>query len=104
MSEVTQSNRMGDPRTFRGLDLLRPETITDAEWARHAVVELDGRRLQPVAGQTQPSYDLPAAGGLLHIDLTAYQPWWRLAQGIVLVTVVFMALPFGNRRSRRSTS
>ena len=74
------------------------------EWARHAVVELDGRRLQPVAGQTQLSYDLPRTGGLLHIDLTAYQPWWRLAQGIVLVIVVFMALPFGNRRSRRWTS
>ncbi|HEX5968672.1 MAG TPA: glycosyltransferase family 2 protein, partial [Intrasporangium sp.] len=75
-----------------------------SEWAHHGVVELDGRRLQPVAGQSQPSYDLPTAGGLLHIDLTAYQPWWRLAQGIVLAFVVFMALPFGNRRSRRSTS
>ncbi len=75
-----------------------------SEWARHGVVELDGRRLQPVAGQSQPSYDLPPAGGQLHIDLTAYQPWWRLAQGIVLTFVVFMALPFGNRRSRRSTS
>ena len=75
-----------------------------SEWARHGVVELDGRRLQPVAGQTQPSYDLPPAGGLLHIDLTAYQPWWRLAQAGVLVFVAFMALPFGNRRSRRSRS
>ena len=54
--------------------------------------------------QTQPSYDLPPAGGLLHIDLTAYQPWWRLAQAGVLVFVAFMALPFGNRRSRRSRS
>ncbi|HET6694775.1 MAG TPA: glycosyltransferase family 2 protein, partial [Pedococcus sp.] len=75
-----------------------------SEWAGHAVVVLDGRRLQPVAGQAQPSYDLAPAGGLLHIDLTAYQPWWRLAQGIVLVLVVFLALPFGNRRSRRSRS
>jgi Predicted glycosyltransferases len=75
-----------------------------SEWARHGVVELDGRPLQPVAGQSQPSYDLPPAGGQLRIDLTAYQPWWRLAQGIVLTFVVFMALPFGNRRSRRSTS
>lgn len=75
-----------------------------SEWARHAAVEIDGRRLPPVAGQTQPSYDLPPAGGRLRIDLGAYQPWWRVAQGVALVFVVFMALPFGNRRSRRSRS
>ena len=75
-----------------------------SEWARHGVVEFDGIHLQPLAGQTQPSYDLPPAGGLLRIDLATYQPWWRLAQGIALAFVVFMALPFGNRRSRRSRS
>ncbi|MDV3220026.1 glycosyltransferase family 2 protein [Intrasporangium sp.] len=72
-----------------------------AEWSQHAVVLLDGRRLEPVTGQPQPVYDLPPAGGQLRVDLAAAQPWWRLAQGLVLAVVVFMALPFGNRRSRR---
>jgi hypothetical protein len=35
------------------------------------------------------------------VDLAAAQPWWRLGQAVLLAFVVFMAVPFGNRRSRR---
>lgn len=74
------------------------------EWARHAVVSVGGEVLQPVSGSALPSYALPPGGGLLRIDLAASQPWLRLGQGLALAFVIFMALPFGNRRSRRSPS
>ena len=63
----------------------------------------DGRQLEPVAGATQPTYAVPTTAGALQIDLAAAQPWWRLGQAVLLAFVVFMAVPFGNRRSRRRT-
>jgi hypothetical protein len=72
-----------------------------SEWTAHAVVALDGRPLESVADAAQPTYQLPESGGRLRIDLAAAQPWWRLGQAALVVFVVFMALPFGNRRSRR---
>jgi GT2 family glycosyltransferase len=71
------------------------------EWSEHAVVSVDGRRLTPLSGTAQPTYAVPEAGGRLTIDLAAAEPWWRLGQLILLAFVIFMALPFGNRRSRR---
>ena len=73
------------------------------EWSRQALVTFDGRRLAPVAGAAQPTYALPATPGALQVDLAAAQPWWRLGQAVLLAFVVFMAVPFGNRRSRRRT-
>jgi hypothetical protein len=72
------------------------------EWAQHVTVRLDGAELSPVGDAKQPTYLIPASGGHLVIDLAASEPWWRLAQGVLLAFVCFMALPFGNRRSRRS--
>jgi hypothetical protein len=64
-------------------------------------VTFDGRRLEPVAGAAQPTYAVPPTAGALKVDLAAAQPWWRLGQALLLGFVVFMAVPFGNRRSRR---
>ena len=63
----------------------------------------DDRRsaTSPVAGADQPTYAVPAAGGDLRVDLAAADPWWRVGQAALLAFVVFMAVPFGNRRSRR---
>ncbi|XGX77875.1 hypothetical protein LQK93_00653 [Terrabacter sp. BE26] len=72
-----------------------------AEWAGQALVTFDGRRLEPVAGSAQPTYALPPTAGALEVDLAAARPWWRLGQAVLLGFVVFMAVPFGNRRSRR---
>ncbi len=72
-----------------------------AEWAGQAVVSFDGQVLAPLAGETLPTYAVPARAGALRIDLAAADPWWRLAQGVLLALVVFLAVPFGNRRSRR---
>ena len=71
------------------------------EWSKQALVTFDGRRLEPVAGAAQPTYAVPPTAGVLRIDLAAAQPWWRLGQGVLLGLVVFLAVPFGNRRSRR---
>jgi GT2 family glycosyltransferase len=71
------------------------------EWADHAVVTFEGRQLAPVPGAPQPTYAVPAGAGQLTVDLDAAAPWWRLGQAVLLGFVVFMAVPFGNRRSRR---
>lgn len=72
-----------------------------AEWSQQALVTFDGRKLEPVAGAAQPTYAVPPTAGTLAVDLAAARPWWRLAQAVLLGFVVFMAVPFGNRRSRR---
>jgi hypothetical protein len=71
------------------------------EWSAEAVVTFDGRRLDPVPGAPQPTYAVPPTAGDLVVDLAASQPWWRLGQALLVGLVVFLALPFGNRRSRR---
>jgi GT2 family glycosyltransferase len=71
------------------------------EWTDHAAVSFAGRPLTPMAGAPQPTYAVPASAGRLTVDLAAGQPWWHLGQALLLAFVVFMALPFGNRRSRR---
>jgi GT2 family glycosyltransferase len=81
-----------------------PRYLTVAEpsdWAHHAVVTFDDAVLQPVAGRDAPTYALPATAGTVRVDLAAADPWWRLGQAVLLGFVVFMAVPFGNRRSRR---
>lgn len=71
------------------------------EWSSHAVVSVDGHPLTPVADADQPTYAVPETGGRLTVDLAAADPWWRLGQSTLLALVVFLAIPFGNRRSRR---
>lgn len=71
------------------------------QWSRQALVTFDGRQLDPVAGAAQPTYAVPPTAGTLQVDLAAANPWWRLGQAVLLGFVVFMAVPFGNRRSRR---
>ncbi|MDN5790014.1 MAG: glycosyltransferase family 2 protein, partial [Micrococcales bacterium] len=83
-----------------------PRMVVFAEspqWSGDASVTLDGRVLEPESGQEQPSYVIPNKGGHLKVDLAAAQPWWRIGQAALLAFVVFMAVPFGNRRSRRRT-
>lgn len=51
-STEAQANRKGDPREFRGLNLLEPEQIADDEWARHMALT------QQPSGRPLPSYTL----------------------------------------------
>ena len=71
------------------------------EWASHAVVTYDGQRLAPVSGTGTPTYALPPSAGRLEADLPPSHQRWFLAQLAMLAAVVFLAIPFGTRRSRR---
>jgi hypothetical protein len=71
------------------------------QWADHVTVTLEGRELRPVPDQAQPTYAIPTSGGHLVVDLAAAEPWWRAAQAVLVLFVCFMAVPLGNRRSRR---
>lgn len=72
------------------------------DWAAHAQVRLNGLALEPVAasaGQT-PTYRIPPGGGLLTIDVPPADPRWFTVHALILALVIFLAIPFGNRRSR----
>jgi hypothetical protein len=71
------------------------------EWAAHAVVTYAGQVLTPVSGSGTPTYALPSSGGRLEADLPPSHQRWFLAQLALLAAVVFLAIPFGTRRSRR---
>jgi hypothetical protein len=74
-----------------------------SEWASHAVVTYDGQRLAPLSGGGTPTYVLPTSAGRLEADLPPSHQRWFLAQLALLAAVVFLAIPFGTRRSRRLT-
>jgi len=71
------------------------------EWAGFAQVTFDGARLRPDPSGGSPAYALPPTAGRLVVDLPPAQQEWFLAQIALLALVVFLAIPFGNRRSRR---
>ena len=72
-------------------------------WARHASVEVDGREVAPVADAPRPTYALPVGRHRLTIEVEPEHPWWRGLQGVAILVVAFLSIPFGTRafRSRR---
>ena len=83
-----------------------PRTLVVAEpagWARAAQVRFDGR---PLTAQEQDGlvrYSLPPSKGRLSIQLEPVYERTRLAQGSAWLLVLFVAMPFGNRASRRKS-
>jgi hypothetical protein len=73
------------------------------EWASHAVVTYNGSALTPVGTSGTPTYVVPSTAGRLDADLPPSHNRWFLAQLALLAAVVFLAIPFGTRRSRRLT-
>jgi hypothetical protein len=71
------------------------------EWAGHAVITFDGQVLLAQSTSGTPTYVLPSAAGRLETDLPPSHTRWFLAQLALLAAVVFLAIPFGSRRSRR---
>lgn len=88
----------GLPAGSAGRRLVVAEPV---EWADVADVRLDGVPMTRADVAGQPAYLLPAQGGRLSIDVPPAHPQWFVAQLICLAVAVFLAVPFGNRRSRR---
>ena len=87
--------------TARAGDLL---TVAEPrEWAEHAEVTVGGQELTAVPDADRPTYAVPAGRHELVVDVTTEHPWGRLLQALALLTVAFLAIPFGTRafRSRR---
>jgi hypothetical protein len=63
---------------------------------------LDGQKLQPTGnGDWNQSFALPSAGG--HLEVRFEQPgalWWNIAQGMVLLLTLLLAIPMPARRVR----
>ncbi len=93
-----------DAATAQPVTVAPGSTLVVAEpsrWARYATVTFQGRVLTPEAGTRQPTYAVPAGSGALVVDVDSGPTWWRLVQGIGLVVLLFLAVPFGRRQSRR---
>jgi GT2 family glycosyltransferase len=71
------------------------------DWAGWAQVAVDGRTVEQVAGTGPPAYLLPASAGTLTVSLPPRHGRWYQIQLALLGIATFLAVPFGNRRSRR---
>ncbi len=72
-----------------------------AAWVRHARVSVDGEVVAPIGDRA--AYALPAGPGRIAVEVLPDDGMWRYLQGVFLLLVVFVAVPFGNRASRRRT-
>ncbi|HET8765888.1 MAG TPA: glycosyltransferase [Pedococcus sp.] len=68
-------------------------------WTRHARVTSDGQVLAP-AGDAA-AYKVPAGSHRLEVTVLPSDTYWRWLQGLTLLVAAFLAIPFGNRASRR---
>lgn len=69
-------------------------------WAGSAEVAVDGRVLPALPDRDQPTYAVPAGTSELTVEVIAEHPWWLLLQGLALLVVGFLAIPFGTRAFR----
>jgi hypothetical protein len=72
-----------------------------APWVRHGRVTANGTILAPTGDGV--TYPLPEGQLELAVDVLPTAPGWRYAQGVALLLCLFLALPFGNRASRRAS-
>lgn len=73
-----------------------------AGWRTHGQVSFNGRVVPATAvGAGTISYAIPGAEGTVRIDPGLAHARWQLAQGVLAAALVYLAVPFGNRRSRQ---
>ena len=80
-----------------------PRTLRVAEapgWASRSEVSYGGVLLTDMGTGGRPRYAIPETSGQLVIDLPPAHRFWHYGQLGVLALVLFLAIPFGNRRSR----
>ena len=88
--------------TTTEVSLDRSATLVVAEadgWVDHAVVRVDDEVVR--ATGDKPAYAVPAGTHSLSIRLDEQTSPWRRVQLILIGAVVFLAIPFGSRVSRR---
>ena len=88
--------------TTTEVSLNQPATLVVAEadgWADHAVVRVDDQVVR--ATGANPSYAVPAGTHSLSIRLDEQTAPWRRMQVVLIAAVIFLAIPFGSRVSRR---
>jgi len=73
-----------------------------AGWRQHGRVTVNGHPLTAVMQADLLTYPVPASGGRLVIDPGVQHADIVLAQGALTALLLFLAIPFGNRRSRRT--
>ena len=71
-------------------------------WRDHGRVTVDGHAVRAVVRDGLLTYAIPATGGRLVIDPGLQHADIVLAQGALAALLLFLAIPFGNRRSRRT--
>ncbi len=71
------------------------------EWARVAEVRVDGTLVPARTIGGLPAYALPAQAAQVSIEVPPTDRRWFLVQLGLVALAVFLAVPFGNRRSRR---
>ncbi len=69
-------------------------------WAEHAVVAADGVTVPLVSGASTPTYVLPIGTSTLTVSVTDPMRWWHVGQGVAVLLLAFLAIPFGRRESR----
>lgn len=84
-----------------GPDGRRLVVAESPDWAEWAEVTVDGRTVEQVAGSSPPAYLLPATAGTLTVSLPPRHGRWYQIHLVLLGIATFLAVPFGNRRSRR---
>jgi hypothetical protein len=70
-------------------------------WTEHAVVTWQGQVVAPVTGEGRPAYALAPGEGELSVAVTDPHAPLRRAQLVLAAVVLFLAIPFGSRASRR---
>lgn len=92
-----------DTRLPAGVSGRRLVVAEAPEWIGVARVTYDDLTLTAVSPSGFPTYALPSTGGRLVIDLPPAHRDWFLLQMALLAVVIFLAIPFGTRRSRRTS-
>lgn len=71
-------------------------------WREHGRVTVNGHQVRAVVRDGLLTYPMPSAGGHLVIDPGLQHADVVLAQAALAALLLFLAVPFGNRRSRRT--
>ena len=71
------------------------------DWAAVAQVRVDGTLATARSVGGLPAYPLPARAVTVAVELPPTAPRWFLGQLLLVGLAIFLAIPFGNRRSRR---